>query len=155
LYNLGMSADTYAWVHLAHIIGFTVWVAGLIAVAALLRAHEGADAASRPGIVTAARSMALIMDLGATLAIAIGLVLAFKSPRFPNTAFKSGGWLHIKLALVVLGLLAPHGMMRAKIGKLRRGAKTAALPAWVIPVILVCAIGAIILGAHPTLLHHS
>ena len=71
------------------------------------------------------------------------------------TAFKSGGWLHVKLALVVLGLLAPHGMMRAKIGKLRRGAKTAALPAWVIPVVLVCAIGAIILGAHPTLLHHS
>ena len=149
-----MSSDTYVWVHLAHIIGFTVWVAGLVAVAALLRAHEGADAASRPGIVTAARGMALIMDLGATLAIAIGLWLAFKSPRFPNTAFKSGGWLHVKLVLVVVGLLAPHGMMRAKIGKLRRGAKTTALPAWVIPVILVGAIGAIVLGAS-TLLHHA
>lgn len=150
-----MSFDTYAWVKVAHIIGFTVWVGGLLSVAALLRAHEGADAASRPGMVTAARGMALIMDLGATLAIAMGLWLALKSPRFPHTAFKSGGWLHIKLTLVVLGLLATHGLMRAKIGKLRRGTKTTALPAWVIPVVLVCAIGAIVLGAHPTLLHSS
>lgn len=148
-----MSADTYAWVHLAHIIGFVLWVAGLVSVAALLRTHEGADAASRPGVVSSARSMALLMDLGATLAIAIGLTLAFKSPRFPDSAFKSGGWLHVKLTLVVLGMLVPHGMMRAKIGKLRRGAKTPALPGWVLPAILVAATGAIILGAHPTLLH--
>jgi uncharacterized membrane protein len=149
-----MSADTYAWVHLGHVIGFTLWVAGLVAVAGLLRAHEGADAASRPHLVTAARSMALIMDIGGTLAIAIGLTLAFKSPRFVGTnAFKTGGWLHVKLALVAVGLLAPSVIMRIKIGKLRRDAKTPPLPAWVLPLVLVCATGAIILGAHPTLLH--
>jgi len=147
-----MSLETYAWLHVGHVLGFTLWVAGLLAVASLLRAHEGADAASRPGLVGAARSMALIMDLGATLAIAIGLVMAIKGPNYPNTAFKTGGWLHVKLALVVVGLLAPHGIMRAKIGKLRRSTQTGALASWVIPVILVCAAAAIALGANPTLL---
>jgi uncharacterized membrane protein len=148
-----MSADTYAWVHLAHIIGFVLWVAGLVAVAALLRVHEGADAASRPGVLSAARSTAVIMEIGSALAIVIGLYLAFKSPLWPNTAFKSGGWLHVKLVIVVLGLLVPHGIMRAKMAKLRKGAKTKPLPTWVIPAIVAAAIGAIILGGHPTLLH--
>jgi uncharacterized membrane protein len=147
-----MSFETYAWLHVGHVLGFTVWVGGLLAVAALLRAHEGADAASRPGIVTAGRAMALLMDIGATLAIAIGLWMALKGPNYPNTAFKTGGWLHVKLLLVVLGLIAPHGIMRAKLGKLHRGTKTGALPAWVIPVVLVAAAGAIALGANPTLL---
>jgi uncharacterized membrane protein len=148
-----MSFETYGWLRVGHVLGFTTWVAGLLAVAALLRVHEGADAASRPGAITAARNMAMMMDLGATLAIAMGLVIAFKGPMYPNTAFKTGGWLHAKLALVVVGLLVPHGMMRAKIGKLRRGTRTAALAGWVIPVVLLCAAGAITLGAHPTLLH--
>jgi uncharacterized membrane protein len=147
-----MSFETSSWLHVAHILGFTAWIGGLLAVAALLRAHEGADAASRPGVITAARNMALVMDLGATLAIAVGLIVAFKAPQFPNTAFKTGGWLHIKLLVVVLGLVVPHGMMRAKIGKLRRGTQTAALATWVIPVILLAAAVVITLGAHPTLL---
>jgi uncharacterized membrane protein len=147
-----MSFETLSWLHVGHVLGFTVWVAGLVAVAALLRAHEAADAASRPGVILAARNMALLMDLGATLAIAIGLIMAFNSQQYPNTAFKTGGWLHVKLAVVVLGLLVPHGMMRAKIGRLRRGAQTGRLASWVFSVILLAAAVAISLGANPTLL---
>lgn len=147
-----MSFETSSWLHVGHVLGFTTWIGGLLAVAALLRAHEGADAASRPGVITASRNMALVMDLGATLAIAVGLIVAFKDPKYPNTAFKTGGWLHVKLAVVVLGLLVPHGMMRAKIGKLRRGTQTAPLASWVIPGILLAAAVVITLGAHPTLL---
>jgi uncharacterized membrane protein len=147
-----MSIETARWLHVGHILGFTVWVGGLLAVAALLRAHEGADAASRPGVLTAARNMAMVMDLGATLAIAMGLLIAFKAPQYPNTAFKTGAWLHVKLTVVVLGLFATHGMMRAKIGKLRRGSQTTPLPSWVIPVILLAVAVVVTLGAHPTLL---
>ena len=147
-----MSADTYAWVHLAHIIGFTLWVAGLVAVAALLRAHTAADAASRPGLVTSARELALVMEVGSLLAIGLGLWLAVQSPRYPSNAFKSGGWLHVKLALVVLGLLVPHILRRIKIGKLRRGVQTPGLPRWVLAAILVAVPIIIVLGAHPTLL---
>ena len=151
-YNRGMSADTYLWLKTAHIIGVVWWVAGLVAVAALLRAHAGVDAASRPGLVTAARSTALIMEVGSLLAIAIGLTLAFKSPMYPRTAFKTGAWLHVKLTIVVLGLLVPHILMRIKIGKLRRDVRTKPLAAWVIPVLLLAAAGAITLGANTALL---
>jgi uncharacterized membrane protein len=147
-----MSIETDLWLHVAHIVGFTLWVAGLLASASLLRAHEGADAASRPGMISAARSMAAIMEVGATLAIAAGLTIAFASPRYPNTAFKTGGWLHVKLLLVVLAILVPHGLVRAKIAKLRRGTTTKPLPGWVIPAILAGAVAIIALGAHPLLL---
>ncbi len=146
-----MSGDTYIWIRIAHIIGDVAWVAGLVSVFALLRAHHGADAASRPGLVSAARAMALLMDLGATLAIGLGLWLAFASPRFPTNAFGSGGWFHIKMTLVVLGLLSAHGLMRAKLGKLRRG-QPAEVPTWVLPLVLAAAAIIIVLAAHPTLL---
>lgn len=147
-----MSFETYAWLHVGHVLGFVLWVAGLVAVIALLHAHTAADAASRTGLVTGARAMAMIMDLGATLAIALGLVMAFKGPNYPNTAFKSGAWLHIKLTVVVLGIIAPHGMVRAKLGKLHRGTQTTPLAGWVLPAVLAAAAVAIVLGANPTLL---
>jgi uncharacterized membrane protein len=147
-----MSIETDVWAHVAHILGFTLWVAGLVAAAALLRAHEGADAASRPGLVSAARAMAAIMEVGSVLAIGLGLTIAFASPRFPNTAFKTGGWLHVKLLVVVLAMIVPHALIRAKLGKLRRGTTTKPLPGWVLPVILAGAAVIIILGANPLVL---
>lgn len=147
-----MSLETDAWIHVGHILGFVLWVGGLLAVAALLRAHEGADAASRPGILGIARSTAILMDVGATLTIALGLVMAFKSPMYPNTAFKTGGWLHVKLALVVVGIIVPHGLIRRRIAALKRDAKPGPLPGWIVPLLLVAAIAVIALGANPFLL---
>jgi uncharacterized membrane protein len=147
-----LDADTYAWMHILKILGFVLWVAGLVAAAGLLRVHEGADAASRPGIINGTRIMVGLMEAGSTIAIGVGLLLAFKSPRFPTNAFATGGWLHVKLLLVVLGLLVPHILIRIKIGKLRRDAKAPPLPGWVLPVVLAAAAAVIVLGAHPTLL---
>ena len=147
-----MSLETDAWIHVGHILGFVLWVGGLLAVAALLRAHEGADAASRPGIVGIARSTAVLMDVGATLTIALGLIMAFKSPMFPNTAFKTGGWLHVKLALVVVGIIVPHAVLRRRIAALKREAKPGPLARWIVPVLLLAAVAIIALGANPFLL---
>ncbi|MEZ4368255.1 MAG: CopD family protein [Kofleriaceae bacterium] len=149
-----MSAQLYPWVIIGHLVGIALWAAGLVTTIALLRVHHGADAASRPGVLGTARRMALLMDLGATLAIALGLFLAFASPRYPSTAFQSGGWLHVKLMLVVVGLLIPHGILRATIGALRRG-RTKVAPRGLLAVVLGCAVGCIVLGAHPTLLRKA
>ncbi len=146
-----MSADLYPWILIGHLIGDVLWVAGMMAVLGLLWAYSGADAASRPGLVSQARTMALVMDIGATLAIGLGVYLAVASPRFPNTAFKDGGWLHVKLTLVVLGLLGPHGMLRGRLAKFRRGQGTP-VPRWVLAAMLVAVVGAVTLGRHPTLL---
>jgi uncharacterized membrane protein len=149
-----MSADLYPWILIGHLFGDILWVAGMLAVLGLLWVHGGADASSRPGIVATARMMAVIMELGATLAIGLGLWLALASPRFATNAFASGGWLHVKLTLVVLGLLAGHGILRGKLGKLARG-QQATVPGWLLPAILLAALGAVILGKHPTLLRKT
>lgn len=146
-----MSADLYPWILIGHLFGDILWVAGMLAVLGLLWVHAGADASSRPGIVATARMMAVVMDLGATLAIGLGFYLAFASPHFATNAFASGGWLHVKLTIVVLGLLASHGLLRGKLGKLARG-QQATVPSWILPVVLLAALGAVILGKHPTLL---
>jgi putative membrane protein len=146
-----MDAQVFDWIRIAHIIGFVLWIGGLLSTLSLLKAHVEVDAASRPALTRIELATALIMDIGATLAIAAGLFLAFKSPKFPTTAFGNGGWLHVKLTIVVLTVLALHGMARAKIKKFKRG-EIKPLPGWAVPVLLLAVAAIVTLGAHPTLL---
>ncbi len=88
------------------------------------------------------------MDAGATFAMAAGFAVAFGTTPI---AFKTGGWLHMKLTLVVVGVLSIHGLVRVKMRKFRNG-DVAPLPSWMMPVLLIALTGIIILGAHPTLL---
>jgi uncharacterized membrane protein len=73
------------------------------------------------------------MDMGALFAIAAGFYIAFAQTPI---AFKTGGWLHVKLTLVVLGPLAIHGYTRVKIKRLRRG-EAAPLPSFIYPLTLI------------------
>jgi hypothetical protein len=57
----------------------------------------------------------------------------------------------MKLALVVVGVLSVHGMVRVKMRKYRNG-DVSPLPSWVLPVLLVSLAVIIALGANPTLL---
>jgi uncharacterized membrane protein len=81
------------WVHF---VGFTAWIAGLVAMGLLLRAQ----ASARPG--------AILADLGATLALISGLY------RATSGGFFSQPWMHIKLVLVV-ALLGVHSAMRMRV----------------------------------------
>jgi uncharacterized membrane protein len=81
------------WVHF---VGFTTWIAGLVAMGLLLRAK----AAARPGAVLA--------DLGATLTLISGFY------RATSGGFFSQPWMHIKLVLVV-ALLGVHTAMRMRV----------------------------------------
>jgi protoporphyrinogen IX oxidase len=123
-----MSDALHAWIETAHLFGVILWIAGLIACLQLLRAHAsgGGSAAAET-----ARSTALLMDLGAALAIAAGLTMALAVEPSP---FREG-WLHAKLTFVVLGMLSLHGITRAKIKKARRG-ETSSLAAWPLPAAL-------------------
>jgi protoporphyrinogen IX oxidase len=143
-----MSPELYSWMKVLHVVGFVLWIAGLWAGIWLLKAHNSVDASSRPALVGAERKVGASMDAGATFAIVAGLVLAFAGPI---NAFKTGGWLHVKLTLVVLAVLGIHGLVRVKMRKFRNGDLTP-LPAWVVPVLLVAVVAIIALGANPTLL---
>lgn len=136
------------WAKVVHIIGFVLWIGGIWAGIWLLKAHVQVDAASRPALVGVERKVGASMDAGATFALLGGLALAFGGPI---NAFKTGGWLHIKLTLVVLAVFSVHGLVRGRMRKFRNGDLTP-LPGWVVPVLLVAMVGIVALGANPTLL---
>lgn len=143
-----MSLDTYNWVLIAHVFGFVTWVGGLLGCLALLHVHTRVEEGARPALSATERQTAMLMDLGATLAIGAGLLLAIKGPV---NEFSHGSWLHVKLTAVVLGLLSSHGIVRAKIKKFSRG-EIKALPRWMPSLVLAAAAIAIALGANQTLL---
>lgn len=143
-----MSPYAYLWLRVVHIIGFVLWSAGLVAGIGLLRAYVKANAEARPSLVPLLKKTGALMDAGATFAIGAGLWRAFGGPV---NAFKTGGWLHAKLAVVVLGVLSVHGLVRAKMRKYREG-NVQPLPNWVMPMLLVALGIIIVLGAHPMML---
>lgn len=133
------------WMRVAHISGFVFWIAGIIAVWGILSLVRGADASSRHGLISAGRSMALLMDIGGTVAILAGTHLAMVSGAFARP------WMHVKLTFVVFGVLAAHIVLRMRLRKLR-GGTVADVPRALAIIVLLSAVVITVLAKHPTLL---
>lgn len=138
----------YLWLLSAHLIGVFLWIGGLFSTYWLLRIHTQAPKDVHDKLTLMERSLAMVMDLGATLAIAAGLWMAFKHDYSHPTASlfttPHSGWFHAKLAIVVLGVLSVHGMVRAKVGKFSRGL-TPNVPEWAWSLLLASIVGITIL----------
>jgi uncharacterized membrane protein len=129
-----MSFEVVSWLRAGHFIGLFVWIGGMFTVYWMLRFHAHAPKAVHEKLVLSERSLALMMDLGSALAIGCGIAMIFRTK--PNLlAQPGGGWLHIKLTVVVLGLLSVHGMLRARIKKFSQG-NVSAVPGWQWSVLL-------------------
>jgi putative membrane protein len=130
--------DTWMWVLAAHLIGVFLWIGGLFTTYWLLRIHAHAPKDVHDKLTLMERSLAMMMDISATLAIGTGLYLAISIHLF---TMPHSGWFHAKLAIVVLGILSVHGMVRAKVGKFSRG-QTPNVPQWPWSLLLaaLCAI---------------
>jgi uncharacterized membrane protein len=138
-----MSPETYAWVKSGHLIGVFLWIGGLFAVYWLLRLHANAPKDMHERLTLMERSLAMMMDIGATLAIGCGVAMIFgQTPNF--LAQPHHGWFHIKLTVVVLGVLSVHGLVRAKVGKFGRG-QISAVPAWAWTLLLLSVVAIMIL----------
>jgi uncharacterized membrane protein len=138
-----MSLATHAWLLAGHLIGVFLWIGGLFAVYWLLRFHAQAPKEVHEKLTLMERSLALMMDLGAALAIGCGLGLALG--QTPNVFARPGaGWFHIKLTIVVLGVLSVHGMIRARVGKFGRG-EVAAVPNWLWSLLLASVTAIVVL----------
>ncbi|TMQ04932.1 MAG: hypothetical protein E6J90_50285 [Deltaproteobacteria bacterium] len=123
-----MSPATYAWVKSGHLIGVFLWLGGLFSVYWLLRLHASAPKDMRERFTLLERSLALMTDIAAALAIGCGIAMIFgQTPNF--LVQPHHGWFHIKLAVVVVGVLSVHGVVRAKVGKFGRG-QISPVPAW-------------------------
>jgi putative membrane protein len=118
---MGFLGDAYAWVKAAHIIFVIFWMAGLFMLPRYLVYHqeagldtpEAARWVEREGKlrqIILTPSLILVWVLGALLAVNLGLMNG--QPGL--------GWLHAKIALVVL-LSGYHGWMVGYSKRLARG----------------------------------
>ena len=140
-----MDPKVYDWLKSGHLIGDFIWVGSMFAVYWLLRFHTHAPKDSHEKLILMERSMALMMDIAAALAIGTGVALIFygnglsgdrPDPTVSSIfAEKPAGWFHIKITIVVLGLLSMHGMLRAKVKKFSQG-EAVSIPQWQWTVIL-------------------
>jgi len=138
----------YLWLLTGHLIGVFLWIGGLFSTYWLLRIHAQAPKDVHEKLTLMERSLALAMDLAATLAIGAGLAMALsKGGTHPTTnlfAAPGAGWFHIKLTLVVLGILPVHGIIRGRIAKFGRGQVTG-IPQWLWSMLLVAIVAIVIM----------
>lgn len=130
------------WVLAGHVIGVFLWIGGLMTVYWIQRLHAQGPEGGRDQLTAMQRSLALMTDLGATLALVCGIAMLIH----PNNMFAMGsmGWLHGKLTVVVLGILPLHGMMRARVKKFSRG-ELPAVPQWQWSLLLASTVAIVIL----------
>jgi len=129
-----MDADVLLWLRAGHVISVILWIGGLFSIYWMLRLHAHAPADVHEKLTLMERSIALSTDIAATVAIGCGVAIAVGST--PNMFGDPGHrWLHIKLAIVVVGLLSVHGMLRGKIKKFGQG-KIAPIGNWMWSVVL-------------------
>lgn len=94
------------WLKAFHIFGVVTWFAGLFYLPRLFVYHaEATEPAVRDRFKIMERRLLVMTHIGAGLAIAFGIAtLAMES------FYLQSGWLHVKLALVVL-LVIYHAML--------------------------------------------
>ena len=140
-----MSLDLKTWVLAAHLLGVFLWTGSMFATYWLLRVHAHAPKDVHEKLTLMERSLAMTMDIAATLAIGGGVFLIIYPVEYEQSLFATPhqGWFHVKLAVVVLGVLPVHGMIRARIKKFSQG-KISPVPDWLWSLLLA-AIAAIVI----------
>ena len=110
----------YLWLKALHIVAIVCWFAGLFYLPRLFVYHAmSEDAISRDRFQVMEHKLyrgIMIPSMIATLAFGIGMIAL-------NPALFSGGWLHAKLALVVL-LIGYHHMCGAQLKRFARNENT-------------------------------
>jgi uncharacterized membrane protein len=139
-----MSASVYLWVLPAHVIGLFLWLGGMFTVYWLLRVHATAPKEMHERLILMERSLAMMMDIASALAIGTGLALALAHPAGNLFGLPKQAWLHVKLTIVVLGILSVHGMVRARIKKFSQG-NLSDVPQWQWSLLLVSIVAIVIL----------
>ncbi len=111
----------------AHLIGVVLWVSGLTTIYWMLRFHDHAPKEVHEKLTLMERAMALSTDIAAAVTIGCGIAMSLSPVNL--FTMKGQGWLHLKLAAVILGILSVHGILRARIKRYSRG-QLKPVPMW-------------------------
>lgn len=125
-----------------HLIGIILWISGLMTVYWVQRMQTHAPPDGRDQLTAMQRSLALMTDIAATLAMVCGITMVVHP--YNMFAMPHMSWLHAKLTVVVLCILPLHGMMRARVKKFSRG-ETPAVPQWQWSLLLAAVVAIVIL----------
>lgn len=137
-------SESYLWIKAAHVIGFVVWVGGLVGLSVLVSSHRRINDASVADLVDLERGIALLVDIGALVAVVCGVALILKGRNMGDAWVMKQGWMHVKLT-GVLGIIGLHGYIRVQVGKAKRGDRSGMSPV-VVGVLLALFVGVVIMG---------
>ncbi len=109
------------WLKAFHIVFVVTWFAGLFYLPRLFVHHaETRDTAVHDRLKLMERRLLVMTHIGGTLALAFGLLTLGWFVR-TSSSYMQQGWLHAKLALVLL-LVAYHVMLTRMTGQFARDA---------------------------------
>lgn len=106
-----MAGDLYSWVKAFHVVSVIAWMAGMLYLPRLFVYHcqvaPDSEAAGKFVVMERKLLRAIINPaMGATWILGITMIVM-------NTALLEQGWLHVKLACVII-LSAIHGFLSAR-----------------------------------------
>ncbi len=112
-----LEGEGFVWIKSAHVIFVIFWMAGLFMLPRYLAYHSEASAGSPESGTWKAREgriLRVILTPAMGLTWVFGLAMIAARPEL----LSSGGWLHVKLALVLL-LSGFHGFLAAQVRRFR------------------------------------
>jgi putative membrane protein len=120
-----------------HLFGVILWVGGLFALTLFLAAiQKEPESASRTRLAAFVRKIAMLPDIGATIAIVFGAHWLFRFKLY------TAHYMHAKLLLVAI-LIGLHGYLRVKT-KRAAGGGDPSLPVFVRPAFALVVLGILI-----------
>jgi putative membrane protein len=104
------------WLKAFHVIAMVTWFAGLFYLPRLFVYHvDATDAVSVDRFRVMERRLFILMSIGAAATVLFGIAMLVAAPGYLKM-----GWLHAKLALVLL-LIGYHGMCYKFVQDFQRG----------------------------------
>jgi len=134
-----------SWLLALHILGITLWAGGLLAATLVLAQSAATESAARTTAAQPARKlMRLLADPGAGLAILAGVWMLLSDA----SGYFAQRWFQTKL-VVVIGLVALHGVVAVLAKRASAGGAFASKQAWVLFFGVLAAVTIIVLLSLP------